>query len=111
MFHNFLEAYIDALLWTCDDDAPGGEYQQDQTEIEIHVSLLRKSYDDCLKFWVENKHLITNADQAGHDFLLTRDHHGVGFWDRNLGNIGDQLTNASEAFCESNEGLENGVLY
>ncbi|AON97513.1 hypothetical protein SEA_CHEWYVIII_93 [Rhodococcus phage ChewyVIII] len=28
----------------------------------------------------------------GHDLLLTRDHHGVGFWDRGLGELGEYLT-------------------
>jgi hypothetical protein len=33
-----------------------------------------------------------DPEQAGHDFLLTRNHHGAGFWDRGLGERGDRLT-------------------
>jgi len=29
---------------------------------------------------------------AGRDYWFTRNHHGVGFWDRGLGEIGDKLT-------------------
>jgi len=32
----------------------------------------------------------------GHDLLLTRDHHGVGFWDRGLGELGEYLTSCAE---------------
>jgi hypothetical protein len=37
-----------------------------------------------------------DAEKAGHDFWLTRNGHGAGFWDRNLGGIGDKLTKACE---------------
>lgn len=32
----------------------------------------------------------------GHDLLLTRDHHGAGFWDRGLGELGEYLTERAE---------------
>jgi hypothetical protein len=31
-------------------------------------------------------------EQIGHDIWLTRNHHGAGFWDRGLGDLGDKLT-------------------
>lgn len=37
----------------------------------------------------------------GHDLLLTRDHHGVGFWDRGLGELGEYLTERAESIGES----------
>lgn len=40
------------------------------------------------------------AGQIGHDFWLTRNGHGTGFWDRGLGNVGDALTEVAESFCE-----------
>jgi hypothetical protein len=42
-----------------------------------------------------------DAAQAGHDFLLTRDGHGVGFWDRGLGERGARLSDAARAYGES----------
>jgi|ERR1700722_2474910 len=33
-----------------------------------------------------------DASQTGHDFILTANGHGCGFWDRGLGEIGDRLT-------------------
>ena len=41
------------------------------------------------------------ADQAGHDFALTRNGHGAGFWDRDLGDIGEMLTEYCKPYGES----------
>ena len=41
-------------------------------------------------------------DYAGHDFWLTRNGHGAGFWDRGLGEAGKKLTDAAHAFGECN---------
>lgn len=38
----------------------------------------------------------------GHDFWLTRNHHGSGFLDRGLGQVGDILTAAAKSFGEVN---------
>jgi hypothetical protein len=35
---------------------------------------------------------------AGRDFWFTRCGHGVGFWDRDLGDVGDKLTEIAETF-------------
>jgi hypothetical protein len=40
--------------------------------------------------------------QIGHDFWLTRNRHGAGFWDRGLGDLGDKLTAAAHTYGESN---------
>lgn len=40
------------------------------------------------------------AEQAGRDFWYTRNHHGTGFWDRNLGIVGDGLTEEAHKFQE-----------
>jgi hypothetical protein len=34
----------------------------------------------------------------GHDFWLTRNHHGAGFWDRGYGKLGEILTDAAHSF-------------
>ena len=38
---------------------------------------------------------VHNSAQFGHDFYLTREHHGAGFWDRGLGDLGRHLTDVS----------------
>jgi hypothetical protein len=39
--------------------------------------------------------------RAGHDFWLTRNGHGAGFWDRGLGELGDRLSEASKPHGEA----------
>ena len=38
--------------------------------------------------------------QIGHDFILSRNSHGAGFWDRGLGDRGDRLTVSAKSFGE-----------
>jgi hypothetical protein len=38
------------------------------------------------------------AASFGTDFVLTRNHHGAGFWDRGLGDLGDRLTEWAQTF-------------
>lgn len=42
-----------------------------------------------------------SLEQIGHDFTLTRNGHGAGFWDRGLGDIGKRLTEACKPFGET----------
>lgn len=39
-----------------------------------------------------------SAAQLGRDFILTRNGHGTGFWDRGLGYVGDRLTQWAKTF-------------
>lgn len=41
-------------------------------------------------------------DYFGHDFWLTRNGHGAGFWDRGLGELGERFTRACRPFGEVN---------
>lgn len=51
------------------------------------------------------------AEQLGHDFFLTRNGHGAGFWDRGLGELGDRLTSAAKVYGEASaELLEDGTI-
>jgi len=51
--------------------------------------------------------------QAGHDLWLTRNGHGAGFWDRDLGEAGDKLTELSKEMGELTllQGDGDGKLY
>jgi hypothetical protein len=40
----------------------------------------------------------SGEERAGHDFWLTRNGHGAGFWDRGLGALGDRLTRAAKVY-------------
>lgn len=54
-----------------------------------------------------------DADERfGHDFFLTRNHHGAGFWDRGLDDLGNRLTKAAHTFGFADVYLgDDGFLY
>jgi hypothetical protein len=41
-----------------------------------------------------------DAEKAGHNFWLTREGHGSGFWDEDMDEVGERLTELSEKFGE-----------
>ena len=55
---------------------------------------------------MRNRH---NSAQFGHDFYLTREHHGTGFWDRGLGDLGEYLTEQCQTYGEANYLLDGAV--
>lgn len=51
------------------------------------------------------------ADQVGYDFILTRNGHGAGFWDRGLGEVGDWLSAMAKPFGTQDAYVSDGVVY
>ena len=112
---DFEKGYVTAALWTFDDNAPRGEYST-SGRVEILFPLIDQAAllsmrDDCTKFQEQNKDLLAQAgddSQNGHDFWLTRNNHGSGFWDRGYDDeapdstlsIGDALQQAAKSFGE-----------
>lgn len=97
-FETFFDAYIECALWSsCDDsDEPldSGEYMLTKAAF---ATLRREAKD----FYRANEPLwrdIWDDAQAGHDFWLTRNGHGAGFWDRGHGELGALLSTASKAY-------------
>jgi hypothetical protein len=94
---DFTKGYIIAALWTSEEEA-----NQDAFEVSnINKNVLSQVILDCKNFQEKNKELLTlayehnnnyDSSRAGHDFWLTRNGHGVGFWDRDLGEVGKKLS-------------------
>lgn len=107
------EGYVTCALWssTDDNDVPLDRgYGPD----DIDADTLDAMRDDCKSFAESNVDDLAGMDagQAGHDFWLTRNHHGAGFWDRGLGDRGDRLTEASRPFGESDLYVgDDGTVY
>ena len=87
----FINAYIEAALWSGTDLSSGDEnssYEdtfedEGYTPDDISPELMSHIKDNCYSFFNMMKQQIgTNYEQAGHDFWLTRNGHGAGFWDR-----------------------------
>jgi len=109
----FNQAYVEAALWASSDTDPEtGEMVEglDGWEGDLSEEALKAMLDDADRFQEENAELLARAysedgmDAAhqGHDFWLTRNGHGAGYWDGDYPTTGDELTEAAEAFGESN---------
>jgi len=96
----FKQAYITCLLWSeCDDNDEPLEYNYDESDFSPAFKAQIDS--DCEKFFTANYDLIkSNIENAGHDFWLTRNGHGAGFWDGDWPEHGDTLTTACKEFKE-----------
>lgn len=101
----FSRGYLAAALWTSHDDS--GEYLDDNYGVgDIHPESLREAREDCAVFQrIMNLPLwqagtVFSRDQLGHDFWLTRNGHGVGYWDRPelSRELREKLTKASRFF-------------
>ena len=52
------------------------------------------------------------SDSVGHDFWLTRNHHGAGFWDRGYGPLGDDLTKWAHSYGSADLYIgDDGLIY
>lgn len=101
----FARAYVTAALWSTNDesDETGGAPLDDNYGIEdIAPETLASMIADCGAFQRDNATDLALAyrragydpSSAGHDYWLTRNGHGAGFWDRGLGKVGDRLSDA-----------------
>jgi hypothetical protein len=103
-FNAFCEATIEAHLWAdCFvDDPETGELTAEPMDHAANLlteKAARAIRSDCADFWVANVRMIRDRpEQAGHDFALTRNGHGAGFWDGDWPEHGDMLTEASKPF-------------
>lgn len=97
----FTEGYIECALWASTDSA--GE-PLDNSEYELSDEALTKMTAECKAFQETNRTLLDEAiddyhtpeSYLGHDFWLTRNGHGAGFWDRGYTKeLGDALTEAA----------------
>ena len=65
-------------------------------DCEDFISANRADLEEyCAKMRNEQ---YSGEDRAGHDFWLTRNGHGAGFWDRGLGDLGRRLSDAAEVY-------------
>ena len=104
---DFVIAYMIAALWSSNDesDERGGEpmdsnYSIDDIAPETKETMLKECQRFIEEDWddlqeIPNGGEYNRAERAGHDFWLTRNHHGAGFWDRGLGAVGKRLTEAA----------------
>jgi hypothetical protein len=102
---SFTVAFFTAALWSSTDNSrdDGGDPLDKNYDIsDIDAHCMQQLAEQCERFQAENAGILADSelddDQAGHDFWLTRNGHGCGFWDRGLGPIGRKLTDACKLY-------------
>lgn len=97
-----LDGYVTAALWST-HDGDGDPLDAGYSVFDIDEESIAKAKNACALFVVAAGPLLDDMDpgQVGHDLWLTRNHHGVGFWDRGLGDKGEALTRLADAIGES----------
>ncbi len=91
----FLEQYLETAFWVADIEPQ-----------ELDEDCYREAITDCLAFYSLISCYLNdqNRYQAAHDFYLSRNGHGSGFWDRPkvysyaIGNYADKFQKIAEAF-------------
>lgn len=114
----FFRGYVTAMLWanlTWGTESGNEPEGFSETDVELSPSDLVSLADDALSFvssaaedllgYVDmidiDPQYGTAWDYAGHDFALTRNHHGAGFWNRGLGDLGERLTAWAHTYGEA----------
>jgi hypothetical protein len=97
---DFAQGYVEALFFCTQGDDDG---MAEATFADLSLSALCRITVDCNAFaerWGDLDAIAHDYDrrQAGHDFWFSRCGHGVGFWDRGLGEVGDRLHNLAQDF-------------
>jgi hypothetical protein len=104
----FVLAYIETLLWS-----EGEIYDENENCIgmfdeydlcDIALCSVKEMVCDCKSFIeeIEAIKIDMKTDYIAHNFCLTRNGHGTGFWDRGLGDLGDRLTDMCKPYGGQN---------
>lgn len=112
-------AYLECVAWSGGDGT-----KEDLAFDDFSIEAQCKAASDCADFLRHSdattaisKKLWT-PEQVGHDFWLTRNGHGAGFWDRypagSVGcHFGELMTKAAKGFgeCYAALGEEDELIY
>lgn len=96
----FTRGYLECALWASTDE--DGDPLDVHDITDIAAATLAEMLSDCKDFQESHLTDITdNLSVAGHDFWLTRNRHGAGFWDGDWPKeVGQRLTDASHVYGE-----------
>jgi hypothetical protein len=98
-----LNAYVGAALWSS-NEVTGEPLDSSWTTDDFDPTSLGDAEMEVAEFWdravAEGLTHHWDKEQFGHDFWLTRNEHGTGFWDRDDGGsgAGEKLTNMAHEY-------------
>lgn len=117
---SIFRAYLVCAIWTGLDYSGGEDSEpvqmdEDHDADDIADETVAELFAELAEFLnaANSADLaLMDMEQIGHDFCLTRNHHGAGFWDRGLGEAGERLTKLAQSFGESDLCVgDDGLIY
>lgn len=101
----FEKSYIETMFWSSIDDDTGEPMDALYSLEDIAPETLDRIIKDCEDFQNDTiyKELTNDFNDVclGHDFWLTRNRHGAGFWDGDYPKkVGNYLTDRAHSFGE-----------
>ena len=99
---DFLEQYLVTALWSSIDEKDN-PFDDNYSIDDFSEKALKQADKDCDLFIEKAGDLLDDFDDTdiAHDFWLTRQGHGAGFWDGDYPDeIGDKLTEIANDFRE-----------
>jgi hypothetical protein len=125
-YKNVIVSYIETALWSSvayDQEGNNGEPLDSNHDIhDLAYSTKLRMGKDVLGFLAHcrenhaealDKYLqVHDYEQFAHDFWLTRNGHGAGFWDRGLGEAGEELSKAAKCWGSADLYIgDDGKIY
>lgn len=106
---SFVHAYMICALWSSTDEhgepldavfSPDDIAQECADAMRAScVDFVQANVADLAEYCQRMRNeQWSGEERAGHDFWLTRNGHGAGFWDRGLGDLGQRLSDAAEVY-------------
>jgi hypothetical protein len=116
VFDAFELSYVETMCWSSTDDAGTNFDASDYADTEFANETIARIKEDCAKFRVLSDAAFQSFNESSddyplnpaqyhiaHDFWLTRNHHGAGFWDGDYPEpLATTLTNLAHSFGEQN---------
>ena len=103
--------YLSCLAWTAtDEEGESLDHLQFSNEAELKAE---KEVNDFVEL-IQNEGIewqnYMDDEQFGHDFALTRNGHGAGFWDRGLGELGTVLSDWARTYGSTDVYLNKDTM-
>ncbi len=102
----FLRQYLETALWSSTEmNDEGTPLDKNYSMQDFSDEALERANEDLEAFQLKAGVLLDGLDltDVAHDFWLTRNGHGAGFWDGDYQEeIGEKLTKISKQFGECN---------
>lgn len=115
---NFTRGYMEAMEWLLPEEIEGKALNRDKIR-GFTRKAIKEAKAACEAFQFEadaaldQYEAISGRDRAsaGHDFYLSRNGHGAGFFDRGNEPVFDTLQEAARAYGSTNEDVYRGWIY